>query len=522
MLQYLEKFKSIPKEVRSKISSSKVTQIVTNLERKYGVKLATLVIRVIIFDVSLGDLKNILIKELKLADDKAGILERELREKVLIVVWDYLEPTSSRIEIKSLPKIKKEKLLPITEKKLLTDGDRDKSVIPEKHKIQIKKEVKNITKDKSVIKEELPAEGPIARLPKEIGLNHLLPKAKNRPVVSDFSKPKPRPVIEKKIETVVKKDDIIFDNDEKEIKKIKKEMPKQKDGIRKETDGKIESIMKEVKIDFSSEELLERFKQIIATYLLGVRNRIATKEIMMRGVDGGGLGLNDEKSSKIMMVVAAKKEGANNVLKNNVNIRATDNGASFIFNKHKEEEKVEKNKTVSQEINYDLASALKEKRMKPIIEKVVNEEKVENVKIEKNNINKTNNDKPSLRAKSVPVGKKSMDDIKTPKVMSPMDELAYMDLVAFRRLDSVLEKRIKKIKRKIDLFSKEGIDKMINGIRAWRQSPVNKTYLKIGEESMNEGMSIEDVIKVRKEKGLNYLDKDEFDIVMDLNKQLRF
>jgi hypothetical protein len=116
-----------------------------------------------------------------------------------------------------------------------------------------------------------------------------------------------------------------------------------------------------------------------------------------------------------------------------------------------------------------------------------------------------------------------MEDVKSaPKIMSPIDELAYLDLVNFRRLDPSPAKRAAKIEEKIALLEKEGIDKKIAGIRAWRNNPVGKTYLAMGQESIDGGKSIDDIIKERQSQGLNYLSREEFDAVMDLNDSLRF
>jgi hypothetical protein len=44
----------------------------------------------------------------------------------------------------------------------------------------------------------------------------------------------------------------------------------------------------------------------------------------------------------------------------------------------------------------------------------------------------------------------------------------------------------------------------------------------MGQESITEGKSVDDVISARKEKNLNYLTRDEFEAIMDLNNKLRF
>jgi hypothetical protein len=120
-------------------------------------------------------------------------------------------------------------------------------------------------------------------------------------------------------------------------------------------------------------------------------------------------------------------------------------------------------------------------------------------------------------------GKTRMDDVKyVPKVMSPIDELKYMDLVSFRRLDSDPEKAISKILNRFSLLEEDSYAKRLEGIRAWRISPVNKLYLIIGNESINTGKMVDEIIENRKKEKKDYLTKEEFKAVLNLNKKIRF
>ena len=119
--------------------------------------------------------------------------------------------------------------------------------------------------------------------------------------------------------------------------------------------------------------------------------------------------------------------------------------------------------------------------------------------------------------------KVKMEDVKyVPKIVSPIDELKYMSLVNFRRLEQDLNKIIIKIKQKIDLLEEEDYTQRLAGIKAWRVSPVNRLYLEMGQASINSNKPIDVVIKERKAKGQEYLNSYEFKAVMDLNKDLRF
>ena len=106
--------------------------------------------------------------------------------------------------------------------------------------------------------------------------------------------------------------------------------------------------------------------------------------------------------------------------------------------------------------------------------------------------------------------------------MGPLDEIKYMDLINFRRLDREPVKSAEKIKSKINLLAEEDYGKRLEGVKFWRLSPINKLYLEIGSSSISENKPVDVIIEERKMAGLDYLTADEFKVIMDLNKSLRF
>ena len=105
---------------------------------------------------------------------------------------------------------------------------------------------------------------------------------------------------------------------------------------------------------------------------------------------------------------------------------------------------------------------------------------------------------------------------------SDVDELAEMNLVNFRRLSQSPYEAIKKIEDKVGFLEEDSYKKRLEGIKAWRQSPVNKIYLAIGQESIEQKKTVDTVIEDRKNSGKDYITVQEFNAIMDLNKGLRF
>ena len=116
-----------------------------------------------------------------------------------------------------------------------------------------------------------------------------------------------------------------------------------------------------------------------------------------------------------------------------------------------------------------------------------------------------------------------MHDIKPmPKIMGPLEELQFLDLLNFRRLGKTPSEITAKVFSKIKLLEAEGYDKMVSGVHAWRQSPVNRLYLKMGQEAMNNGMTIKDFAILAEKNKKDYLKLEEIEAILAMNSKLVF
>lgn len=116
-----------------------------------------------------------------------------------------------------------------------------------------------------------------------------------------------------------------------------------------------------------------------------------------------------------------------------------------------------------------------------------------------------------------------MRDVKpVPKVMGPIEELQFLDLLNFRRLGKTPVEITAKIFSKIKLLEAEGYDKMVAGVRAWRQSPVNRLYLKMGQEAIKKGITIKELASSYENDSKNYLSLEEIEEIIVMNSKLVF
>ena len=121
------------------------------------------------------------------------------------------------------------------------------------------------------------------------------------------------------------------------------------------------------------------------------------------------------------------------------------------------------------------------------------------------------------------ISKQAMHDIRpVPKVMGPLEELQFLDLVNFRRLGKTPAEITAKIFSKIKLLEADGYDKMVAGVRAWRQSPVNRLYIKMVQEAIGKGMTIKEYALAVQKENKNYLSLEEIEGILIMNSKLVF
>jgi len=484
MLGYLEKFNSLPAEIRNKISSPEAMAAISDLESRYNVSLAAVIMRIMVKDISILDLEKYFVFEHNLDGIHARELVQELKDRIFVSVADYLG-------------IFQEKEEPTEDGGGKLDGWMNK----------------------------------------------------------------------RRGETAVHSSDFFFSTeDEEEVKKLT-ERVQEFAGAELKIDNAPEiadQAVKELDYNFSSEELSDRFGKILITYIKGVRNKLDAKQTLLKPIEEGGLGLNDILAGKALAVSDEIKEEF-------IEKEKTETTPETSKEKEKtESEYIEKDKekTVgsfpgggARDMDYDY-SALEKRGEKPTSQELRDEKKTEVSELQALNLRtapaderkkqppeeekktkrkavldlteQENNTKDSASVFNVKraikkagkedkSGKIIMEDIKhVPKLSGPIDELKEMDLEHFRRLEENPKTAAGKIKDKISCLEEDGYDKKLAGVKAWRHSRLNKLYLQIGQEAIKERKGIGSVINERQSAGNNCLTEIEFEVIMELNKKLRF
>lgn len=120
-------------------------------------------------------------------------------------------------------------------------------------------------------------------------------------------------------------------------------------------------------------------------------------------------------------------------------------------------------------------------------------------------------------------GRAKLEDVAyKPRLMGPIEELKEMDFVEFRRLSPKPRVAADKITAKVDLLAKEGYERKLKGVEAWQKSPLNQLYKEMLSESLNKAKAIAQIIAEKTSAKQDVLSEEEFKVIMELNKLLRF
>lgn len=505
MFDYLQKFNSLPKELRDKVSGPEAMRSILDMESKYRVDLAALVMKVMVKSIPIDSLVDYFRNEFSLNDEEAKKLNQELLERVFSLAADHLG-----IKLQSKAPV----VAPIIQAPLSAPTP---TPVPTPASAP--------TKDESVVS-AIKAAGII--LPSS-DLFERLEKILSTYQKGIRSKIDTRASLSKKVEFGG------LNLSDLEIEKLFKALagkiaiPKsapfdKNDEERAASKAKLDRIIMQAE----SAALPSGEKPALGGYDLKKSIEAMKKPILESGESLAKIDLDKvsprKKESKIKELEAPDEIELLPLEEKELLLAAAP---------IKKEEPVKTPEKVKQ------PEPVKVAEMPPLdlpveakIEKT--EIKSEIIPDESEQVQKFS--EPKEEVEQLPVNlnfkrpeplsdsaKPRIQDIKpVPRVMSPVEELQFLDLVNFRRLGANPTEITDKIFAKIKLLERDGYDKMIQGVSAWRKSETNRLYLKIGQEAVMEGISLKEAILNRQKANKPYLNLEEIEAISGLNSRLSF
>ncbi len=563
MFDYLQQFNKLSPTLKAKISSPEIMARISELENKYQVDLAMLIMKVMIKEISIQDLPDYFKREDSLSPELSEKLSQDLMDKVFVSVADYLslKQVQRKLDLdKDIGVLVKEANIILASSNLLNRlknilatylrGVRNK--IDTRHSLtknvkigglglsieeadrilyicdsgRFKADSLNQTKNNSSVQNKV-----LHKELEEYDLKRSLMDRKENKSISHQVNDKE--IIE--INNGLKLDhEITAPKKQLDLKKVKKPLsieakPHQLDLEAPDQELELMApIKKKLADNITSDQVikhepsLNKIKPKEALQEKSKVVRMVAPELKLKPVQKT---VTPPKAPPVKTTPSIKpspkkdkqKVDSSGIFKSLLN-RFSFRRVDKTFDKSKGKDKVNK-KIVSQIKNNPPSSRNRIIQTENIVKS--NKEDAPLVK-RKENINNT-----SIASRRQAVATSSrrvqMHDVRpVPKVMGPIEELKFLDPLNFRRLSKKPSEATAKIFAKIKLLEKDGYDKMIAGVQAWRKSPVNRLYLQLGQEAIKEGVFLKDIVNKHQKNKEEYLSMEEIEAIVTLNSKLIF
>lgn len=109
------------------------------------------------------------------------------------------------------------------------------------------------------------------------------------------------------------------------------------------------------------------------------------------------------------------------------------------------------------------------------------------------------------------------------RLSSLTEQLETMDVARFRRMAKTPEEAQKKVMQMFQALNQESYDRWIEGIKRWRQSPLQQEYLRVVTQAFAEQRPISEVVQMMQQTpGTVSLTPEEVGVIINLNQALVF
>ncbi len=275
----------------------------------------------------------------------------------------------------------------------------------------------------------------------------------------------------------------------------------------------VDNIVKKAAVNFADAQAERRFRNIIRSRLKDIRDQVQTRESLMSSTVIGGMGFDAKTADRILSLINQELHALDGKFRQVV-------GTDQFF-----ELQAEAKKILAEPLLAPVAErpamvyqpdqpSPEAKPVTPVISQVTKPT------WQTNPAAPVAISRPIISQES---SKPKIEDVKFhPKLTGPIEEIRTLTLKDFRRLASSPKGAMEKIMEKIALLEEESFSKKVQAIKAWKDSEVNRLYLTLGDQSMEERKSIAEVIAERNGQNQPTLTPEELEAIFELNKKLRY
>lgn len=273
---------------------------------------------------------------------------------------------------------------------------------------------------------------------------------------------------------------------------------------------KIEALIEKLKIKFSDEKIKNRFNNVLVTFFRGIRTDKEIAYVLSLPKTSGGLELPEDKIKVIVTIMhhyadEIETERKKNAYKVSQQLKQ-DDLQPIVDMQHRLEPPpptiYKKPKQINKQIDQE-----KRQKMRQLFDR--------NIKSEA----------PIIKPKAVLMKNKKtrrLADIKVPeKLRGPVEELELMTLDEFRKAGN-LDEAMAEVQERLDLLKDQSLKMYDKGIKSWKNSPLNKLYLKMNIQGIMNNLSIEKVIEKRQKDNNVSLTISEFEAINEFNHKIGY
>lgn len=291
-------------------------------------------------------------------------------------------------------------------------------------------------------------------------------------------------------------------------------LPKAKEDERIDFVDIAQRVLAEYNILFGDYEQEKRFISVVASYLRGVRDRMEAHDALSRSPEEGGVDLRAEQIDEMLDTAEYLLDQEHeNPQQKRAQVQFQQNEGPRPTLGEVQEQIIKQRKRDADQWK-DIPVLQREAETGGV------EDIFSNITLD---IDPGPTPVPVQQVQELPsMPTASIADEKLPIMMGPVDELRNMTRTEFRQFNSDPQAASQEILEKIDLLGQESIQKKAEGIEAWKQSPLNKLYVAIGNRSFNDAIPVSQAIGVMESEGKDTLTEEEFHAITDMNRQLRF
>ncbi|MEA2088630.1 MAG: hypothetical protein U9O55_02205 [Patescibacteria group bacterium] len=488
--QTLQKFEQLSEEKKRFLSSPMVLSSLEEVEKKYKIKLALILMEVAVDKNKADNLANFLENRLALEKNIAFQISRELEESIFRefnIISDFKNERQAEPAVVSrkIMKVKDEPIKNInikSEEKIATDRKQD----------EIEKKENEIKELKSVFIKSVDWEREAEKIISRLDINFKKDLLKNRfkyIIISaikgvrsqiDFKDILRRRENEAGMEFSGEIVDKILS-----VVKIRKQKIENGDGLEKQKQEKIKDQAIEEKYDLplvskSGKITPDAENKNIDNVVINDKKQKILSPPPPAVIKQDSIENKSKKEEQSIDRVLDKKQGKDDQLRQPV-----DGGKKI-------EDKKEPAKKRESFMDF-LFSKSQKKDIKP---KIFEKKEIKDV------------------GKIISVDEKS-------KLVGPVDELSELTIKDFRSWSENPYEAIKKIKEKINILVKESLEKGSLGMKAWKKSEINKIYLDILHNAIIKRKQVDDIIEEMKNEKKQILTLEEFEAIEQLNRELR-